>query len=165
MSVITGTRPYEKLAIRNRKPCVITGFEPSDIIKGIERLIRKIKDKDYTVEIEYKRAVKKEGNKTARGVLDSVFKVDDAEWRGFGTIKNSALKLKNAYKNFNAEENFPVKIPASRKKQHCICGELMQGLRSPKDCKLFRKACTPRSPVGPCMVSSEGTCAAYYRYG
>lgn len=165
VSVITGSTPYEKVAKRYKKSCVITGFDTIDILKGIERLIRQIKNREYKVEIAYKRAVKKDGNKRAQRILGSVFESRDAEWRGLGVIKKSGLKLRKKYENFDGEKEFKVKIPKARRMRGCICGEVLQGIKSPKNCRLFRKICTPEKPVGPCMVSSEGTCAAYYKYG
>ena len=165
VSVITGSIPYEKVAKRYKKPSVITGFETIDILKGIERLINQIKNREYKVEIAYKRAVKKEGNRTARKILDSVFEAGDSEWRGLGIIKKSGLKLRKKYRDFDAKTKFKVKIPKARKMRGCVCGEVIQGIKSSRDCKLFKKICTPQNPIGPCMVSSEGTCAAYYKYG
>ena len=141
------------------------GFEALDILKGIKRLFEKIKENDYKVEIEYIRAVNKKGNKEALKALNSVFEVKDSDWRGIGVIKKSGLKLKNKYKEFDAEKKFKVKLPKIQFKKNCICGEVLQGAKSPSDCKLFGKTCIPRKPFGPCMVSSEGTCAAYYKYG
>jgi len=165
VSVITGSAPYEKIAKRYRKPCVITGFDTIDILKGIERLIRQIKNARYAVEIEYKKAVKKRGNPAARRVLGRVFEASDAEWRGLGVIGKSGLKLRKKYRDFDAEKEFNVKIPKTRRARGCICGAVIQGSKSPRECRLFGKACTPQSPVGACMVSSEGTCAAHYKYG
>ena len=165
VSVVTGTIPYAKIASHYKKPCVITGFDEIDIVKGIKRLVEQIKSHRYTTEIEYKRAVTKEGNIEARRVLDSVFEVKDSDWRGLGMIKESGLKLKDKYRQFDAEKEFKVKLPKAILPKGCICGEVLQGIKGPRDCKLFGKVCTPRKPVGPCMVSSEGTCAAYYRYG
>jgi hydrogenase expression/formation protein HypD len=165
VSVITGSTPYEKIAKQYEKPCVIMGFEDADILKGITRLVDQISNKRSEVEIEYKRAVKKRGNTKAQKVLDEVFESADAEWRGIGKIKKSGLKLRKSYAAFDAEKEFRVKVPKATIPKGCVCGEVLQGLKSPKDCKLFRKKCTPRNPVGPCMVSSEGTCAAYFKYG
>lgn len=165
VSVITGSAPYEKIAKRYKKSCVITGFEPADILKGIEKLIRQIKEKRFAAEIEYERAVRSEGNVAARRLLDIVFEARDCEWRGLGTIKKSGLKLKEKYKGFDAEREFNVKIIRTAPPKGCICGEVLQGAKRPTDCSLFKKSCIPEKPVGPCMVSSEGTCAAWYRYG
>jgi len=165
VSVITGSIPYERIAKRYKKPCVITGFDDDDIIKGIDRLVGQIKVKTSRVEIEYKRAVRKQGNEKARRVLQSVFKPADTDWRGLGKIRRSGLKLKNEYREFDGEKKFKVNVPEKALPRGCACGEVLQGIKSPPDCALFRKKCTPQNPVGPCMVSSEGTCAAYYRYG
>jgi len=165
VSVITGTKPYEKTAGRYNKPCVITGFDADDILKGIERLVMQVKKGEHKVEIAYKKAVKRNGNPRARKVLNSVFEELDAEWRGLGAIKKSGLKFKKAYRAFDAEKEFNVKPRKISPRKGCICGKVLQGQAHPKDCKLFGKACTPRKPIGPCMVSSEGTCAAYYKYG
>ncbi len=165
VSVITGSAPYEKIAKHYKKPCVITGFEAADIMRGIEMLIEQIRRGRHCVEIAYKRAVKKQGNTTARRVLNSVFERRDSEWRGIGIIKKGGLKLRRKYKSFDAEAEFNVKLPQAKQKKGCICGEVIQGAKSPADCRLFGKVCTPQKPLGPCMVSSEGSCAAYYKYG
>ncbi|NQT95344.1 MAG: hydrogenase formation protein HypD [Candidatus Omnitrophica bacterium] len=164
VSVITGTHAYEAVARRYKKPCVITGFEDMDILKGIKRLAEKIRDNSYNVEVEYKRVVKKNGNPKARNVLNAVFKPHDSDWRGIGEIKKSGLVFRKEYRDFDADREFNIKIPKPAPQKGCLCGEVLQGIKSPKDCKLFRKACTPKRPIGPCMVSAEGTCAAYYKY-
>jgi len=165
VSVITGSAPYEKIASRYKKSCVITGFDEVDVIKGIKSLVNQIKNHQHKVEIAYKRAVRKEGNTKARRVLTSVFAVSDSTWRGLGVIKKSGLKLKKEFREFCAEKKFKVNLPKPTKVKACACGEVLQGIKRPRDCKLFKKRCTPQNPVGPCMVSSEGTCAAYYKYG
>lgn len=164
VSVITGTGPYEAVAKRYKKPCVIMGFDDIDIVKGIKRLIEKIKSSSYNVEIEYSRAVKRNGNSKARRILDLVFQVKDSDWRGLGNIRRSGLRLKKKYADFDADKKFKVKVPKAVMPKACLCGEVLQGIKSPKDCRLFKKACTPQRPIGPCMVSQEGTCAAYYKY-
>jgi len=164
VSVITGSVPYERIAKTYKKPCVITGFEPGDILKGVERLTRLIKDKKYGVEIEYTRAVGKNGNPRARKLLEEVFAPRGAEWRGLGVIKKSGLKLRGGYRDFDAEGVFNVKEKKALRKKPCICGEILKGLKTPADCVSFGKACTPQRPIGPCMVSSEGACAAAYKY-
>jgi hydrogenase expression/formation protein HypD len=164
VSVITGSGPYEDIARRYKKPCVITGFEDADIIKGINRLVRQMESHSYKVEIEYKRAVAKEGNKRAREVLYSVFKTADSSWRGLGDIRKSGLKIRPAYKEFDADLEFRIRLPKTVIIKGCACGEVLQGIKTPNECLLFKKACTPRNPIGPCMVSSEGTCAAYFKY-
>ncbi len=165
VSVITGSVPYERIAKRYGKACVITGFDDADIIKGIKRLVDQIQRNESEVEIEYRRAVGKEGNVTAKKVLRAVFKPGPARWRGLGKIEKSGLKLRKTYERFDAEKEFKIKIPRPKPHKGCICGDVLQGIKSPVDCKLFGKKCDPRSPVGPCMVSSEGTCAAYFKYG
>jgi len=166
VSVITGSIPYKNIASRSGKPCVITGFDADDILKGIKRLLIQIKRKKSDVKIEYKRAVKKIGNREAMNVLGKVFEKKDADWRGIGLIKRSGLKFKKEYKDFDAEKKFKIKIIKKPKKSTlCICGDVIQGKRIPTDCKLFAKKCTPENPVGPCMISSEGSCAAYFKYG
>lgn len=165
VSVITGSAPYERFAAKYKKPCVITGFEASDIIKGIGRLVRQIKSGKSGVEIEYKRAVKEEGNIKARSLLRSVFDVVDSDWRGLGAIRKSGLRLKGKYRRFDAERKFGIRVAGKPLPRGCACGKVLQGIISPADCALFGKKCAPSRPVGPCMVSSEGACAAHFRYG
>ncbi len=165
VSVITGSRPYEKVARRSKKPCVITGFEPADIFKSIERLLRQIEQGAHKVEIAYDRAVTKSGNKKALEILNRVFKPCAAEWRGLGPIADSGLKFRPEFKDFDARGVFTVRLPAPKKIKGCICAEVIQGLSGPGECKLFKKVCSPQNPVGPCMVSSEGACAAAFKYG
>lgn len=164
VSVIIGSAAYVEIAKRYKMPCVITGFDDIDIVKGIKRLVEQVKKGISKVEIEYKRAVKKNGNVAARRILYSVFETADSDWRGLGRIKKSGLRFKKEYKDFDAEREFKVKIPKATSPKGCICGEVLQGIKSPLDCKLFKKVCKPERPIGPCMVSSEGTCAAYYKY-
>ncbi len=164
VSVITGSRFYEPIAKDYKKACVITGFEEHDILKGIKRLIEQVRQQRYKVEIEYKRAVKKEGNVQARRILFSVFEPCPAQWRGLGLIKRSGLKLRQEYRDFSAEKEFKIKVPEAVEPKGCLCGKVLQGIKSPPDCRLFKKVCTPQNPIGPCMVSSEGTCAAFYKY-
>jgi len=165
VSVITGSAPYDAIARKFKKPCVIMGFEEIDLIRGIRRLIGKVKKHSYNVEIEYKRAVRRNGNPKARRVLTSVFQTCDATWRGLGEIKKSGLKLRKEFRQFSAEREFKVKLPKVSENKACLCGEVLQGIKRPSECKLFKRKCTPQNPVGPCMVSTEGTCAAYYKYG
>lgn len=165
VSVITGSLPYRRIAEDFGKPCVIMGFEDADIIKGIKSLVEQINSGQSRVEIEYKRAVNEKGNVKANRVLNEVFEPGDADWRGIGRIRKSGLKFRKEYASFDAGKKFRVKVPKSRTPEGCVCGEVLQGIKSPSDCKLFGKKCTPMKPVGPCMVSSEGTCAAYYKYG
>jgi len=164
VSVITGTEPYEKIARKYKIACVITGFDEPDLARGIDLLVKQVINKDPKVEIEYKKVVRKQGNPMARKIAREVFRITDSTWRGIGVIPKTGLKLKRKYQDFDAERIFKVKVPRLYINKECICGEVLQGIKSPKNCKLFRKACKPEKPIGPCMVSSEGTCAAYYKY-
>ncbi len=165
VSVITGSVPYREVADKYRVPCVITGFEDADILKGISRLLRQISAGKSGVEIEYRRAVTEKGNPRARRLLDEVFRPADSAWRGLGNIRSSGLRFRKEYSSFDAEKAFNIKVARSVIPKGCICGDILQGYRFPKDCKLFGKKCTPENPIGPCMVSSEGACAAVYKYG
>lgn len=127
-------------------------------------LSQQIAEDDPRIDIEYKRVVKPEGNIKAQEILNKVFKVSDAYWRGIGKIKNSGLAFKDRYEGYDAARKFQLKITESIEPKGCICGNVLLGLNLPPDCVLFGKRCTPLSPVGPCMVSSEGSCAAYYKY-
>jgi hydrogenase expression/formation protein HypD len=162
---ITGTRPFEFIPRRFGIPCVVAGFEPVDILEGILMLLQQKVDNRTEVEIAYRRVVSMEGNPVARNLVDEVFAVCDSEWRAIGTIPNSGLSTSSAYQDYDARRKFPVAIPEIREERGCICGEILMGRASPSECSLFGVACTPEKPVGPCMVSSEGTCAAHYKYG
>ena len=164
VSVIIGKEPYEFIAKRYKKAGVITGFEASDILKGIYLLLKQIKEKNFKIEIQYKRAVSKKGNQKALEVLFKVFEPCDSEWRGIGKIEKSGLKLKKEFEKFDASLKFNIPEINSKENPKCICGEILKGVKEPLDCKLFKKVCNPLNPVGPCMVSSEGTCAAYFKY-
>ncbi len=164
VSVIIGKEPYEFIAKRYKKAGVITGFEASDILKGIYLLLKQIKEKNFKIEIQYKRAVSEKGNQKALEVLFKVFEPCDSEWRGIGKIEKSGLKLKKEFEKFDASLKFNIPEINSKENPKCICGEILKGIKEPIDCKLFRKVCNPLNPVGPCMVSSEGTCAAYFKY-
>jgi len=165
VSVITGSRPYEKIVRRFKRPCVITGFEPSDILKGIGTLVRALRTRRPRVVIEYTRAVRPAGNIKARQLLNTVFEPATAQWRGLGVIKKSGLAFRRAFRDFDALRRWPVRVAAGKEPAGCLCGDVLRGVKAPADCRLFGKKCTPEHPVGPCMVSSEGTCAAFYHYG
>ena len=164
VSIIIGTEAYRPFFDKYNIPGVVTGFEPVDILKGLLQLIEQIEKGEPSLENEYKRAVAAEGNKKALGVIDEVFQVCDTKWRGLGIITNSGLKIKDKYRRFDAEKTFDINVPEYEEKKGCICGEILIGTKTPSDCPLYKKACTPVEPVGPCMVSTEGTCAAYYRF-
>ncbi|HXV22531.1 MAG TPA: hydrogenase formation protein HypD [Desulfuromonadales bacterium] len=165
VSAIIGARAYEPLARDHRVPCVVTGFEPLDLLQGVAMLARQIVAGEARVEIQYSRIVKKEGNARARQILYEVFEPCDARWRGIGVIPGSGLGIRAAYAAFDAARQLPVKVEESKEHAGCLCGEILKGKVTPKECPLFRTACTPENPVGACMVSSEGTCAAEYKYG
>ena len=165
VSVIIGSRAYEPLARRHAVPCVATGFDPEDILEGVAMLLELIIDGRAGSFIQYRRAVRVEGNPRAREVMYRAYRISDAEWRGLGVIPESGLELRPEFDSLDAAKKFslpelpPVEIPG------CRCGEVLKGLIRPAECPLFGSECTPGTPVGPCMVSSEGSCAARYRYG
>ena len=164
VSVVIGTNPYEIVAAQYGTPCVIIGFEPLDVLQGIYMLVSQIEAGEARVEIQYTRAVVPEGNRNALNTMHRVFEPCDAPWRGLGVIPKSGLAFREAYRAFDAEAHFDLNVPDSPEPPGCKCGDVLRGGVTPLDCKLFRKACNPENPIGPCMVSSEGTCAAYYRY-
>ncbi|MFH1453736.1 MAG: hydrogenase formation protein HypD [Armatimonadota bacterium] len=164
LSTITGTRIYEPLVGKYNIPCVVTGFEPLDVLQGIYMLIKQNVEGTPKVENQYKRAVPHDGNKIAMDMLDKVFEISSSNWRGIGDIPKSGLKLREKYKEFDIERIMPVKIDEVQENPGCICGFILRGIKTPKDCGLFKEVCNPENPVGACMVSSEGTCAAYYKY-
>ncbi|MFP4447975.1 MAG: hydrogenase formation protein HypD [Bacteroidales bacterium] len=164
VSTITGSVIYKHIPEKYGIPCVISGFEPVDILYSILMIITQIENNDPKVEIQYKRAVKPGGNPKALEFMDRIFYNDDDYWRGLGTIENSGLKLRNKYNAYNAEYVVPIEVSAKEEDQDCICGEILKGLKNPLDCKLFASKCNPMNPVGACMVSSEGACQAFYKY-
>lgn len=177
VSTIIGSRAYEPVTERYGIPCVITGFEPLDILQGIYILlkqavrIRNLKG-NASVEVQYKRCVTKNGNTIAQKILSNVFKTADASWRGLGIIPNSGLTLRKEYSNFDIRNYSSVihraflsPVRERIKVRGCRCGEVLRGIIDPEECRLFAKVCTPENPRGPCMVSSEGTCAAHFKYG
>lgn len=160
VSTIIGAIAYENLDISG----VITGFEDYDILDGIYMLLKQILENRKKIEIQYKRSVRYEGNSEAKKIIKEVFDKADSNWRGVGVIPNSGLSLRDEFIKFSAEKLFEISIPKSKENKACICGAILKGLKNPKDCKLFGKICTPEDPKGACMVSSEGTCAAEYKY-
>ena len=164
VSAITGTDIYNELASVYGLGVVVTGFEPSDLMHAILMLAVQIESMTQKVEVQYQRVVHKEGNKIAQKLLNEVFVPGDDSWRGLGIIPLSGLKIRDDFSSFNAEKHFHVEIPESKEPKGCICGQILRGLKTPDDCPLFAKKCTPSDPVGACMVSGEGTCATYYKY-
>jgi hydrogenase expression/formation protein HypD len=165
VSVVIGADAYRFLAEKRGVPCVVTGFEPVDVMQGVAMLARQVVEGKSQVEIQYSRVVKWEGNRKAQEVIDEVLTPFDAPWRGIGVIPGSGLRIADAYGSFDAEKAIPVEVEETKEHKGCLCGEILKGKVNPFDCPLFAKACTPESPVGACMVSSEGTCAAAYKYG
>lgn len=161
---VMGTGEYPDLAARHQVPMVVTGFEPLDILEGVRRAVRQLERGEHTVENAYPRAVREEGNPAARAMLADVFEVTDRSWRGIGTIPRSGWRLSERYRQFDAEHRFAVTGIETRESTDCRSGEVLQGLIKPHECAAFGSSCTPRSPLGATMVSSEGACAAYYLY-
>jgi hydrogenase expression/formation protein HypD len=164
VSVIIGLDAYRPFFDRYQIPCVAAGFEPADILQAVSRLVEMIETKNPALENAYPRAVTEAGNTKAQKILQDIFKPADACWRGIGLIPLSGLKIRDEFADHDAEKQFEIRIPEPKIPQGCACGEILTGKKSPPDCKLYQKVCTPTDPVGPCMVSTEGTCAAYYRY-
>ncbi|MFJ9770526.1 hydrogenase formation protein HypD [Kitasatospora sp. NPDC101157] len=161
---VMGTAEYPELAERHRVPIVVTGFEPLDILEGIRRTVRQLERGEHTVENAYARAVRPEGNPAARAMLEDVFEVTDSSWRGIGVIPRSGWRLSPRYREHDAADRFDVGGIRTREPAQCRAGEVLQGLLKPHECEAFGTVCTPRTPLGATMVSSEGACAAYYLY-
>ena len=164
VSTITGQGIYENIPKKYGMGVVISGFEPVDLIQSIHMLVQQIENNDPKVEIQYTRVVKPEGNVVAQKMLDEITEPRDDWWRGLGILKDSGLKIRDKYEKFDAEKMIDVEVEELKEPKGCICGLILRGEKKPKDCKLFGTACTPSDPVGACMVSSEGSCHAYYLY-
>lgn len=166
VSIVIGSQPYETLCTKYQKPIVISGFEPLDVLHSILLLIQQINEGRCAVEIQYTRAVNRLGNVMSQQIMTEVLELrDQFEWRGLGSIPNSALKIKAAYSAFDAEQRFELPDFVAEEHKKCLCGEVLRGVKKPMECKLFSKVCVPENPLGSCMVSSEGACAAVYAYG
>ena len=164
VSVVTGTKPYQSLAEHARRPAVVSGFEANDILQSIYMILRQLVEGRAEVENQYVRCVSAEGNPVAQRKIEETFAPVDTEWRGLGTIALSGLAFGQAFASFDAEQVFGIEIGHPPDPPGCSCGDVLRGQKAPPDCPLFAKACTPHTPVGACMVSSEGSCAAYFRY-
>ncbi len=164
VSTITGSSIYNDIPEKFGLGCVISGFEPVDLLETILKLVVQHEENCPKVEIQYKRAVKPEGNLKAKKIIDNVFEPKDDWWRGLGVLKDSGLRLKEKYRHFDAERNFDIVVPPTKEDKGCICGSILKGINNPKECSLFAKKCTPENPVGTCMVSPEGACQAFYKY-
>lgn len=166
VSAVTGTAVYEDIVGKYNIPCVVSGFEPVDILQSILALVEILTGKkNPSVINQYRRVARRSGNRKAQDAMSAVFEVSDSNWRGLGAIPESGLSLRKEYGRYDALKRFPLKLKEKPEEKGCICGEILKGVRTPRDCILFGRQCTPGNPVGPCMVSSEGTCAAFYRYG
>jgi hydrogenase expression/formation protein HypD len=163
---VIGSDPYARFARARHKPVVIAGFEPLDVMQAILMLLRQVNEGRAEVENEFTRAVTPAGNRKAQALMEQVFEVrDQFEWRGLGEIELSALRLNDRYAQFDAERRFPLGYRSVADNRACECGAILRGIKKPTDCKIFGTVCTPESPMGSCMVSSEGACAAHYTYG
>ena len=164
VSVIIGIKAYLPFFEKYQTPCVVAGFEPVDILQAILMLVEQIEAGGPELVNGYKRAVTFDGNQKAQKIMEDVFETIDANWRGIGTIPKSGLKIREEFAAYDARKVFEIEITDSMDPKGCACGEILTGLKIPSECPLYKKTCTPMDPVGPCMVSSEGTCAAYYRF-
>ena len=166
VSTIIGSRPYEFFAEEYRKPVVIAGFEPLDVMQAIKMLIRQVNEGRAEVENEFSRAVDRDGNRKAQRLVGEVFEMrKQFEWRGLNVLPYSALRIRGAFAEFDAEQRFAADYRSVADHKACECGAILRGVKRPQDCKIFGTVCTPENPVGSCMVSSEGACAAHYTYG
>ena len=161
---IIGTEPFEFLSREFKIPGVVTGFEPVDILQGINTLVSLISNKDYRIANDYKRIVRTDGNPNAREYMNKAFNLVDSNWRGIGKVTKSGLEFNRDFEAFDALKHFKIGYEEYDGGSGCRCGEILKGKIKPTQCPLFKKLCTPENPVGSCMVSSEGTCAAYFRY-
>ncbi len=164
VSTVTGTSIYRNLPEKYGKACVISGFEPVDILESVLMLVRQVEEGRPAVEVQYRRAVRPEGNPAALAVMNEVYGLRDDWWRGLGVLPASGLAPREKYAGHDAEKRIEVEVGPAREPKGCICGEVLKGVKRPVDCPLFAKACTPSTPVGACMVSPEGACQAWYKY-
>jgi len=166
VSIVIGSEPYEHFAQEYQKPVVIAGFEPLDVMQAVLMLVRQVNDGRAEVENEFTRAVTREGNLNAQNLVSEIFELRTTfEWRGLGEVPYSALKIRQPYADFDAESRFDLTYRPVADNKACECGAILRGVKKPIDCKIFGTVCTPENPVGSCMVSSEGACAAHYSYG
>ena len=164
VATIIGCDDFIKLSNEYSLPMVVCGFEVSDIVSSIYKLIQLKNSDDCMFDNTYSRLVKREGNENAKSILKMVFKESESQWRGLGNIEKTGLTLREEYKAFDIKEKIDLKIKKSKRNSGCICGDILRGLKEPKECKLFKNNCTPSNPMGPCMVSEEGTCSSYFKY-
>ena len=165
VTTVIGSQAWEFLPREYAVPCAVTGFEPLDILQAVAEMVDMVESAQSAVVNAYSRGVQPEGNRTAMEMMARVFEVRKAEWRGLGRLASSGLALRPAYARFDAALAFPVEPGPTREHTGCRCGDVLRGALEPPECPLFRTVCTPAQPVGPCMVSAEGACAAWYKYG
>lgn len=165
VTTVIGSQAWEFLPWEYSIPCAVTGFEPLDILRAVDQMVEMVEAGRPAVVNAYSRSVRPEGNRTALDVMAAVFEVDEAQWRGLGRVSASGLRLRPAYARFDAALAFPVDPGPTRQHRGCRCGDVLRGSVDPPECPLFRRVCNPAQPVGPCMVSAEGACAAWYQYG
>ena len=168
VSVISGSKIYDKFPIKYKRPVVVTGFEPVDVMQGISMIVKQFAEERCELEIQYKRVVNHDGNLKAQALIGKYFeKMSLFRWRGLGNVPDSGLKLREAYAAYDAEVLYRDVLPIAEIEDHklCICGDILRGMAKPYECTIFGTACKPTTPIGSCMVSSEGACAAYYKYG
>jgi hydrogenase expression/formation protein HypD len=164
VSVIIGMDAYQPFFDAHQVPCVVAGFEPTDLLQGIAMLVDQVETGAPALENAYRRAVSAAGNPKARSVMDDVFTIVDADWRGIGNIPASGLAIRDTYAAYDAFNMFDIHLQPAPEPKGCACGDILTGVKTPPECPLYKTVCNPMAPVGPCMVSSEGTCSAYYRY-
>lgn len=164
VSSVAGSKIFSGLAEKHKIPVVISGFEPVDLLQSVLFLVQMIRDGKYGVKIQYNRLVSEEGNMKAQEMMNKIFEPEDQHWRGIGTIPLSGLRLKKSYNKYDAEIQIPVQVETGPEPKACLCGQILKGLNKPTDCPLFEKKCTPSNPVGACMVSTEGSCHAYFNF-
>jgi hydrogenase expression/formation protein HypD len=166
VSTIIGSRPYEFFAEEYRKPVVIAGFEPLDVMQAILMLVKQVNEGRAVVENEFSRAVTRDGNLKAQNLVSELFELRRSfEWRGLNEVPYSALRIRKEFAEFDAEKRFDIDYKTVPDNKACECGAILRGVKRPQDCKIFGTVCTPENPIGSCMVSSEGACAAHYSYG
>jgi hydrogenase expression/formation protein HypD len=162
---IMGSEEYEPITKKYKVPIIITGFEPVDLLKGIKACIEQLEQGNYHIENQYKRVVKREGNKEAQKIIFEIFEIGEREWRGIGMIPSSGYQVRKAYSAYDALKKFSIQSSDGKENPDCMAGLILKGLRKPNECLLFGNKCTPSNPQGAPMVSSEGACAAYYNFG
>ena len=166
VSTVIGAAPYRPVAARFHKPIVVTGFEPLDVLQAVHMLVRQVNEGRAEVENQFTRAVTEQGNTRAQACVAQTLQLRDTfEWRGLGMVPDSALAIRPEFADWDAERRYEMRFSPAADAKSCACGDILRGLKKPSDCKIFGTACTPATPMGACMVSSEGACAAYYQYG